>query len=413
MAELAIELLAVGDELLMGMTLDTNSHSIAGSLAREGFRLKRMSWVADKAEELKAALEESWERSDIVIVTGGLGPTCDDITRPVIASFFNDTLERRADIRESIRQRYQRRGITPSSDWEIMTEFPLSADPIPNSHGAAPGIHYIREGKELFAIPGVPTEMRGMLDEFIIPKLRSLSTGNYRFRIIKTAGTGESHLAELIGDPGRIEPVGLAFLPSLDHGVTLRLSVYSEKIDSQNDPLDVAEETVVAAVKPYIYARQDQPLESVIIDILRERGFKLGLAESCTGGMIATRFVSIPGSSDVFDRGLVTYSNKAKIELLNVPVGIIDQFGAVSRETAQSMAEGLRENSGVDIALSVTGIAGPGGGSEDKPVGTTFIGIADHKGYEVKRFSFAGNRDENRRRSAHTALMMLYRRLAG
>jgi len=408
LAELKIELIAVGDELLMGLTLDTNSNFIARSLAKNGFRLAQMRWVADIGQNIHQALSEAWERSDIVLVTGGLGPTHDDLTRPVIAGFFGDRLEPRDDIRNALLRRFEKRGFTPAPGWEVMVDFPTRAIPIPNGHGAAPGIHFSQDNRELFAMPGVPGEMIGMMEDYILPILKKKSTGQYRYRVIKTVGASESQLAMLIGDPGKLLPVSLAFLPSNDNGVTLRLSLYSNTDSGESNSLITAEHLVSKAVEPYIYCKDESTIESVIIERMRKEGLQLALAESCTGGMIAARIVDVPGSSDILNRGFVTYSNEAKCELLGVSVSSIEQFGAVSAEVASAMATGARERSNVDIAISVTGIAGPGGATDTKPVGLTYIAIAGLKGVEVQRHLFAGSREENRKRATFTALSILF-----
>ncbi len=411
MAELHIELIAVGDELLMGMTLDTNSHYIARQLSFTGLRLQRLIWVADRAEAIKAVLEESWKRSDIVIIMGGLGPTHDDLTRPAIADFFGDRLEVRPDLREGILERFRSRGLNPAPGWESMAEFPTNAEPIPNNRGAAPGIHFRLGSRELFAVPGVPSEMNEMIIDYILPRISDRTKGSYHFRVIKTVGIGESHLAQLIGDSDRLKPTGLAFLPSIDGGVTLRLSLYSDNLPQSDESLNQAEALVCAAVQPYIYAKEDKSLEEVIVDLMRSQGLRLGLAESCTGGMIAARIVNVSGSSEVLDRGVVAYSNLSKTDLLGISTSLIDRCGAVSQEVARAMAEGIRIRSQVEIGLSVTGVAGPSGASDAKPAGLTYIGLADETGCIVKRHLFAGNRDENRRRATLAALTMLYSRL--
>ncbi len=401
-------MIAVGDELLMGMTLDTNSHYIAQSLAEAGLRLQRLIWVSDSEEAIVAALKESWERSDVIIVTGGLGPTHDDLTRPAIAAFFKDNLVVREDLRQDILKRFESRGLKPAPGWETMAEFPTGATAIPNERGAAPGIHYSRDGRELFAVPGVPSEMKGMTQQFIIQKLSAQRTGAYQFRVIKTIGVGESHLAQLIGDPTRLLPTTLAFLPSVDNGVTLRLSIYAEAGSEEEKSLNRSEAIVCRAVQRYIYATKETSLEAVIVEILRSKGLRLALAESCTGGMITSRIVNVPGSSDVLDRGLVTYSDRSKTELLGVDTGLIVEYGAVSEDVARAMAEGVRKRAGVDIGISVTGIAGPGGASDTKPVGLTYIGLSDQSGCVVNKYLFAGNRQENRRRSTLAALTLLH-----
>ncbi len=412
MAELKIELIAIGDEILLGHTLDTNSHWIARRLVENGFRLRWQSVVGDNESDLHHQLKRAWKRADVLILTGGLGPTHDDITRPVAARFFEDELVDRSDLREGIRERFTLRGLEPPAGYEQLAQFPTGAEPIPNQHGSAPGIHYSRDGRELFSLPGVPIEMRGMVDGYLLHHLEVWREGVFSCRILKTTGVGESHLSELIGDPGALEPVRLAFLPSIDHGVTLRLSHVGDDPDAVSEVLGLAERYVRDKVGKYIYADEERSLEATILDELRRRDWKLALAESCTGGMASSRLVSIPGSSDVFERGFVTYSNRAKTELLAVDEALLNRYGAVSAEVAQAMAEGAHLRADVDIAVSITGIAGPSGGTQDKPVGLTYIGLADRDGTDVRRFRFSGDRDTNRRRSAQAALNLLWQRLS-
>ena len=411
MSDLKIELIIIGDEILLGQTLDTNSNWIASRLAESGFPLRWLSVVGDNDSDLKHQLKRAWNRADVVLLTGGLGPTHDDITRPVIAEFFEDELRPRDDIAKRIEARFSARGITPPPGYEILAEFPSRALPIPNQHGSAPGIHYILDDRELLAMPGVPVEMRGMMDNYAIPLLEGKRSGIYRFRTIMTAGAGESHLAEMIGDTESLEPVKLAYLPSIDHGVTLRISASGEDEKLVKNALDRAQVYIHDRVGEYIYADNRIPLEKVLLDMLEVKGMKFAVAESCTGGMIASRIVSIPGSSAVFERGFVTYSNRAKTDLLGVSEELLAKHGAVSAEVALAMAEGALKNSGADVALSVTGIAGPTGDTPDKPIGLTFIAVADGNGGDVKRHRFTGDRDSNRRRSAYAALVMLWRRL--
>jgi len=412
LAELKIELISIGDEILIGHTLDTNSNWIAGRLSENGLRLRWISVVGDNASDLKHQLKRAWNRADVVLVTGGLGPTHDDITRPVIARFFDDEIVTKPELVADIRERFARRGLEMPANAEIMAQFPTNANPIPNQHGAAPGIHYDFGNHNLFAMPGVPREMKGMFADYVLSFVAELGESTYRYKLIKTAGTGESHLSELIGSLSEIEPVQLAFLPSIDHGVTLRISLSADDADFVENRLDSAFEYISQRIEKYIYAEGETSLEEVLLDLLRQRGMKLAVAESCTGGLVADRIVSVAGSSDVFDRGFVTYSNDSKIEMLGVDLQIIEQFGAVSPETALAMAIGARERAGVDIAACVTGIAGPTGGTPDKPVGLVYIAVADKKGNDVQRFRFTGDRLANRSRSAFSVLVKLWERLA-
>jgi len=409
--DLNIELIVIGDEVLLGHTQDTNSHWIAGALSGRGLRLRWMSVVGDKAGDMRHQIRRAWNRSEVVIITGGLGPTHDDITRPVIARFFNDELVPRSDLAKLITNRFALRGLTPPPGSERMAEFPSRAEPIPNQHGSAPGMHYQQDGKHLFALPGVPVEMRGMMEGYVLPRLESLRKGYFGFRIFRTAGIGESYLSRLIGDETDLAPVHLAYLPSIDQGVILRLSLSDDDESTVNGQLNKAADYVRGRVQDYIYAEDERSLEEVILTIMRAKKQTLAVAESCTGGLIAHRIVSVAGSSDVFERGLVTYSNRAKIELLGVNPAVLNEFGAVSRQVAEAMAEGARLKSGVDMAVSVTGIAGPSGGTPDKPVGLVWIALDDSRGTISEKYLFAGSRDSNRRRAAGAALTMLWKRV--
>ena len=411
MSELKIELIAIGDEILIGHTLDTNSNWIATRLVEQGFPLRWISVIGDNASDLRHQLKRAWNRADLVLLTGGLGPTHDDITRPVITSFFEDKLETRDDITKTIQARFAARDSGPPPGYEILAEFPSRARVIPNNHGSAPGIHYSLDERDLIAMPGVPVEMRGMMDGYVLPLLEKRRDELYRFMIIRTAGIGESNLSHLIGDAEQFEPVKLAYLPSIDHGVTLRIYMSGRDETQIQDLLVQTEKTIHERAGDYIYATGKTDFEQVIMGMLESAGMKLALAESCTGGMIADRIVGIPGSSKVFDRGFVTYSNQAKIEMLGVNELILEKHGAVSAETAVAMAEGALKNSNADIAVSVTGIAGPTGDTADKPIGLTYIAVADERGNEVKHYQFIGDRDSNRRRSAFTALLLLWNRL--
>jgi len=411
MSELQIELISVGDEILLGHTLDTNSNWIANRLSENGFRLRWHSTVGDNASDMRHQLKRAWNRADVVIVTGGLGPTHDDITRPVLTSFFDDELVTRQDLVQRIEERFTHRGLKPPFGYDSMAEFPTRADPILNQHGSAPGIHFHEEGKNLFALPGVPVEMKEMISNFVLPKLERQRKGVYRYHIFRTTGIGESNLNEMIGDPLKLEPVKLAYLPSLDHGVTVRLSLTGNDADSVDAELNKRFDKVRLVICDYIYTEDKRSLPEVLLEMMRKRNLKLTVAESCTGGMICNRLVSITGSSDVFERGFITYWNEAKIDLLGVDPAIIDRYGAVSEETATAMAEGARERACVDLALSVTGVAGPTGGTTEKPVGLVFIGLADSKETIVEHHRFNGNRETNRRRSTQAALTLLWKRL--
>lgn len=403
-----IELLTIGDEILIGHTVDANANWIAQRLSDLGMRLNRITVVGDNEIDIKDELSRLWQRSEVVFVTGGLGPTHDDITRPVLADFFNDSLEYREDIAESIRQRFVRRGMNPSPGYEQMAYFPAKAQIMINPRGSAPGIHYEDNSKRLFAMPGVPSEMQAIFSGYIESRLATNSV-SFKFHLFRTSGIGESHLSEMIGNEAKYSPVKIAYLPSIDHGVSIRLSVSDLPVQSLLDVLDEAVIRVRERIEGYIFSEHSKTIEEVIIDNLRTKGLQLAIAESCTGGMICDRLISVPGCSDVFDRGYVTYSNVAKMECLGVKQETLDKFGAVSEQTALEMAIGTLVNSKADEALSVTGIAGPSGDSPTKPIGLTYLGYADKKTTIAQKFIFSGNRDTNRRRATLAALTLLWK----
>jgi len=411
MAELRIILIAIGDELLMGQVLDTNSNWIARKLSDNGLRLHRLIWSADSDSDIRHNLAIARKESDAVILTGGLGPTHDDLTRPIIADFFGDRLEFRDDLAQNITKRYRSRGLNPAPGWESMAMFPTRASPIPNHYGAAVGIHYLTEDFNLFALPGVPSEMRGMIDQYVLPYLIKLRTGVYDFRVIRTTGIGESLLAAKIGDVRQLDPVQLAFLPSLESGVSLRLSLYGDESDNVEMTLNRAEKLVTTAVRQYIYTVGRESIEEVILEQMRKRGLKLAVAESCTGGMLASRLIGVSGSSAVLERGWVTYSNQSKVEQLGVRIETLERYGAVSEQTALEMASGACARAKTQVGVSITGIAGPGGGTEDKPVGLVYIGLSFDGQVEVVRHHFTGDREENRRRATLAALTLLFNRV--
>ncbi len=406
-----IELITIGDEILLGHTVDSNANWIARRLTDHGLRLRWHDTIGDNESDIKHTLNRAWNRADVVLVTGGLGPTHDDITCAVIARFFSDDLIERVDIKQQIIDRFAIRGVAPPLGFDRMAMFPANAKPLINKHGSAPGIYYDIDGRCLFAMPGVPTEMKGLFNEFVLPHITSLKKEIFKSTILRTSGIGESNLEVLIGDPAELSPVTLAYLPSIDYGVTLRLSCSGIDENQVQRHLDQAEAYVTKRVKKYIFTVGEKSFEEVILDMMRQRNLTLAVAESCTGGMVCDRLVAVPGSSDVLDRGFITYSNKAKMEQLGVDESILNDHGAVSESTARAMAEGARTSAGVGIGISVTGIAGPTGGSEDKPVGLVFVGIADKNGTDVKRYIFSGDRNSNRRRTANAVLTLLWNRL--
>ncbi|MBN1356793.1 nicotinamide-nucleotide amidohydrolase family protein [bacterium] len=376
-------IITIGDELIYGHTIDTNSRFIALRLSGMGIRTRRIVSIGDTEEEILDALRDAWQRVQIIIVTGGLGITHDDITRSVISRF-------RAD--------FPGTGLIESA--------------IDNEIGSAQGILLRLEDKCLSVLPGVPFEMKTMFERGVEPLLRQIVPAFFiRHKFLRTASVRESDLYHMLDNLPRITGLGsLAFLPGPE-GVSLRITVQSDSEIDARDKLHRAVELIRGKIGPHIFGEDDETLAQVVGAMLKQRGLKIAVAESCTGGLIASRLTDVPGSSDYFERGLVVYGNQSKSDLLGVPPSHIAGFGAVSPEVAVDMAVGIRNISGADVGLSTTGIAGPAGGSPGKPVGLVYIGLADRHGTEVHRQLFTRDRLTNKSRFAQGALDRVRKRL--
>ena len=409
------EIITIGDELLIGQVINTNQAYIAEKLNTVGIYTEHMTTVGDTAVDVMNAFQEAFARYDVVCVTGGLGPTHDDITKKVVCDFFQTDLVMDAQALSRIEDLMNRRGIKLSNSSRDQALVPRGCTVIPNDNGSAPGMMFEKEGKYFFVFPGVPFEMKGMVDDWVVPFFEKKKIGIFvRHRVLKTTGISESLLAQEVGNVdaviGSDGTTTLAFLPN-QFGARMRITVREKSIAAAQQKLDHAEAVIRSKVEKYIYSSDDTELEDVIGQLLHERTLTLSTAESCTGGLIANRITNIPGSSAYFVRGFVVYSNQAKIDELNVPSSIIERHGAVSKETAESMANGCRIVSHSDIALSVTGIAGPTGGSGDKPVGTAWIGYSDRQTTVALKFDFGNHRLRFKERASQAALELLRRKL--
>lgn len=406
-----IELIVIGDEVLIGQVVEGHMAWIGQRLREQGLRLQRATLVGDREEAIASALQEALGRSEAVVITGGLGPTEDDRTRYAIARVAGKELILHEPSYQSILQRFRQRGQEPVAGWEVMAMIPQGAQVLPNLHGTAPGFIINADNRMVAVLPGVPSEMRPMFLESVLPLLVSKRKIFYRFHTFYTAGSGEARLAQLIGPLASLQPASIAFLPTIDHGVKVRVEVEGDTESQAGEALSRTVEYVRSRISEFVFSEEPAELEEVIVALMKERRLTLSVAESCTGGMLASRLISVPGASDVFERGLVTYSNRAKVELLGVREEVIRSYGAVSEECAQAMAEGVRLLSSTDWGLSVTGIAGPTGGTPEKPVGLVYIGVAGPDESKVFRYQFVGDRDENRRRSTWAALVHLWQHL--
>jgi nicotinamide-nucleotide amidase len=408
------ELITIGDELLFGQTIDTNAAFIGDKLAEAGIDLMYHTTVGDQSEILLNAIGLALNRVDIVLATGGLGPTHDDITKKVICKFFRRQLVFHEEILKELEKRYANMGVPMPAINQNQALLPQGAKFIENRIGTALGLIFEERNKILIAMPGVPTEMKYMITEHVVPMLKQRGAAQaIVHRKIRTVGVSESSLfekiKELIDEKSAIK---IAFLPSYK-GVDLRLTIKSDNSDKANQTLAELEAKIIERIGKYVFGYNNDELPEVIGKMLLGRGATLAVAESCTGGLVGKLLTDIPGSSAYFMGGAIVYSNELKTKLLGVPSVTIEQHGAVSAETARYMAEGIKNISGATLGLSLTGIAGPDGGTPEKPVGLTYIGLATPVTTNAREFRYTSDRDGNRVRAASTALDMVRRYLAG
>ncbi|MHB1862635.1 MAG: competence/damage-inducible protein A [Gemmatimonadaceae bacterium] len=404
-----IELVTIGDELLLGFTVDTNAAHLARELAAIGVEIDRRTTVGDTAEAIAAAVRDGLDRAGAVITTGGLGPTSDDLTKPAIAALFGREMvfdeEHFAWMAERWRRRFDRE--IPAAN-RLQAMIPAGARKLRNQHGSAPGIWLEDDrGRWVAMLPGVPREMRGMLADTLAPMLSERVAGDrvVRSRTLRTTGVAESVLAD------RVEPVAgavggdvsLAYLPNVD-GVDLRVTVRGLPAADADRLLESAAAQLRAVVGPDVYGEGTADLAAVVLDACRGRGLSIGVGESCTGGLLGERLTNIPGSSDVFVGGVIAYANEIKTSLLGVPAAMIREHGAVSEPVVRAMATGARHRTGAEVGIGITGVAGPDGGTPEKPVGTVWVGV-DLAG-EVRSVLLHswGDRQEVRQRAAQAAL---------
>jgi nicotinamide-nucleotide amidase len=409
------EIITIGDELLIGQVINTNQAFIAEQLNTVGIATERMTTVGDDAEQMISAFSSAFERYDVVVVTGGLGPTHDDITKTVVCRFFSTDLVVNEEVLAHIKILAQKRNIPLLQTNIDQALVPRSCSVIPNVNGTAPGMMFHKNDKYFVVMPGVPYEMKAMVSDWILPFFAHRGDGLIvRHRTLKTTGIGESLLAHKIGEVkeviGTDADTALAFLPN-PMGTKLRITVKAHDPSVVERKLTTAERLIRSKVDKYIYSSDDSDLEDVIGKLFMERNLTLAVAESCTGGLIAHRITNVPGSSKYFMRGFVTYSNSSKIDELDVAQELLMHHGAVSKEVAESMAIGARIKAGTDIALSCTGIAGPTGGTEEKPVGLCYIGYSDTVSSMALRFNFGDHRLRFKERASQAALEMLRRKI--
>ncbi len=407
-----VELLTVGNELLLGQTVNTNAAEIALALSSVGAVVARATTVADDTESIRDALRVALARSGFVITTGGLGPTRDDITKMAVADLFEVSLVRDHHYLETLRSRFEQMGHGPMpASNQTQADLPEGASALPNPLGTAPGIWMEGTIGTVVMLPGVPKEMRGLLANEVIPRVKQRSGDLViQSKTLRTAGISESALADALdGVEEQIAPLTLAYLPSAEAGVDLRITAWRLPSAEAHERLASA----VEVLKPMLGRHQyhGAGVAESLLSALRKNRLTIAIAESCTGGLVCHRLTEVPGCSDVFLGGVVAYANDVKENLLGVPAKIIERHGAVSVEVAQAMVLGAQQRFGSDTAIAVTGVAGPAGGTPEKPVGTVHIAARVADSTTHRAVVLPGDREDIRQRSALRALDLLRRAL--
>jgi len=404
------EIITIGDEILIGQIVDTNSAWMATELNKIGIKVKQITSISDEAQHIVNALDEAQKRADIILITGGLGPTKDDVTKITLSKYFDMPLRLDEPTLAHVKQFFEKLN-RPMIEANVkQAEVPDGCTVITNKNGTAPCMWFEHKEKIVVSMPGVPFEMKYLMQDEIIPRIKE------KFKLpfivhqnILTAGLGESFLAEQIADIEEALPphIKLAYLPKLGQ-VRLRLSALGTDEAALLAEIAFHTKKIVERIEKYVILTEDLPFEKAILNLMEKHRLTLSLAESCTGGYIAHLFTQHPGSSVVFQGGGVTYSNALKESLLGVKEETLTAYGAVSEQTAREMASGAVANFKTDYAIAVTGIAGPDGGTPEKPVGTVWIAVANKKDTKAKMFKFASQRLQNIERAAMAAMMMLF-----
>ncbi|HMM11946.1 MAG TPA: competence/damage-inducible protein A [Bacteroidales bacterium] len=409
------EIISIGDELLIGQVINSNAAWMGEQLFSAGIALRRVITIGDNEADLHEAIDAAISRSQFVLLTGGLGPTSDDITKPALCSYFKVPLVWNQEAYLQVEALFARRGMSVSEKNRQQAMLPANCIAIPNPNGTAPGMWFEHNDSIIVSMPGVPFEMKPMLTNEIIPRLRLRFAGtHYFFRTVMTTGAGESAIAERLkvfemSLPGQFK---LAYLPQPGI-VRLRLGVSGTDSEHLMQELNRKVDELVALLPDLVYGFDNEMPEETVSRLLKAKNLTLGMAESCTGGYLAHLFTSLPGSSAIFKGSIVAYANEAKTALLGVDQSLIAAFGAVSKEVAVAMAQGARSRLQTDYAIGITGIAGPDGGTPEKPVGTVWIALAGPDHTVAEHFLFGDKRDRNIRRSALAAINMLHKALRG
>ena len=408
MKEIVIKNISIGDELLIGQVINTNAAWLGEQLSAAGFQLHSALTIGDAEKDILDAFNACMD-ADLVLVTGGLGPTADDITKPTVCKFFDTELAFCQPAYDNVVSLFKRRGFEMSERNRSQAMLPQACQYIPNTYGTAPCMWLEKNGVVFAFMPGVPFEMKGIFNDELLPRIKQrFHAVPYEKRVIMTTGIGESFLADKIKDWEDALPefLSLAYLPQ--HGmVRLRLSGRHEDAELLHATLDSQIEKLTRLIPEYIFAMQDQPIERTVFDLLINKGKTFASAESCTGGNIAHVITMIPGSSEVFKGTAVTYATPMKTKVLGVPAETIEQYGVVSQQVVELMASGVRNLMEADFGVATTGVAGPSGGTDENPVGTVWIAVASEQGIVSKRFNFGKDRENVINRATIAAYEML------
>ena len=403
------ELLTIGDELLFGQIVDTNSQWMSVELSKAGIKVIRKTTVGDVEDEILTAFAEAESRADIILITGGLGPTNDDLTKPCLVKYFNCELQINEEALQEVTAFFESRGRALTEVNRQQAALPVCCEKVTNAMGTAPGMWFHRNGKVFVSMPGVPHEMKAMMTNIVIPKLHAtFKTPVIEHLVVRTIGLGESFLAERIAEwEGALpEHIKLAYLPGLSQ-VRLRLTAYGEDRNTLQRENRALADRLKPLIGDHIFGFGDDDLEVVLGRALKERGLTISVAESCTGGHLAHMLTSVPGSSAYFKGGVVAYANEIKEQELQVNSDTILTYGAVSEQTVTEMAQGVRKVMGTDIGVATSGIAGPDGGTPEKPVGTVWIAYADKQKTIARKLQLSKDRLLNIRMSSVNVMNLI------
>ena len=388
------EIIAIGDELLYGQIMDTNSHWISQELDAVGVRVVRKTTVGDNRTDILTAFEEASKRADLILITGGLGPTQDDLTKPLLAEYFGCEIVEVPEAVAAVSAYFTRRGREMTLLNTLQGHLPTCCTYVPNEVGTAPGMWFEQKGCYWMSMPGVPHEMKKLVKDFVLPKLSQVFELPVIYhKLIKTAGIGESWLADLIKDWENALPahIRLAYLPSLGH-VKLRLTAFGTNKEQLQQEVAAQIQVLLPQIEKYVYGYDEETLETALGKLLKNAGKTIALAESCSGGYVSHLITTVPGSSAYFQGAVVPYHNAFKERILGVKSETLSSHGAVSEATVAEMAEGVRQLFNADYGLASSGIAGPDGGTPDKPVGTVWIACAGPEGVETRKLQLTQDR---------------------